>query len=438
MRADGRRPGVQQTRQARGRQVRADRPEAPAPSATTPAESAAPKEHPAKRAKPAVDSEAVTAPAAAKKRVKTADPPAGSASAPAPEPPSKRQRPAATKPAAEEAAAVAAEKEKEEEALATDGLGVDTGAADAASPGDQRAAEAGGGARPREPGPEDDDDEPDEAAPAWMRNARVISDATGAGEPLESIQLHPAVRAQTSPVTALSSACPAGADDAQGHGHHGLLPRAGGRNPRHHEGCVRRALRNRLLAPRTSAHSRRSAPGVRPARVGAHRQRQDAHLRGADSAGVATRSCCIARELALTERWVPRQSLSSRVVVRLRALVLLPSRDLALQVLSVFQPFCKAMGLKVAPPAYALGCWVPAAACASRRSALPSVSTASPRSSGNSLARRHTTWLARRNSTRVPPAATAGAPRVREPALTLQLTGRAAAGWTFSSRRPAV
>ena len=41
------------------------------------------------------------------------------------------------------------------------------------------------------------------------------------------------------------------------------------------------------------------------------------------------------------------QSLSTRIVTRLRCVVLLPSRDLALQVYHVFQPFCMALGLKV-------------------------------------------------------------------------------------------
>jgi len=41
------------------------------------------------------------------------------------------------------------------------------------------------------------------------------------------------------------------------------------------------------------------------------------------------------------------QSLSGRIVPRLRCVVLLPSRDLALQVYDVFQPFCSALGLKV-------------------------------------------------------------------------------------------
>jgi len=41
------------------------------------------------------------------------------------------------------------------------------------------------------------------------------------------------------------------------------------------------------------------------------------------------------------------QSLASRVVTRLRCVVLLPSRDLALQVFHVFQPFCTALGLRV-------------------------------------------------------------------------------------------
>ena len=41
------------------------------------------------------------------------------------------------------------------------------------------------------------------------------------------------------------------------------------------------------------------------------------------------------------------QSLSTRIVTRLRCVVLLPSRDLALQVFEVFEPFCAALGLKV-------------------------------------------------------------------------------------------
>jgi hypothetical protein len=41
------------------------------------------------------------------------------------------------------------------------------------------------------------------------------------------------------------------------------------------------------------------------------------------------------------------QSLSTRVLTRLRALILLPSRDLALQVLRVLQPFATVLGLKV-------------------------------------------------------------------------------------------
>lgn len=40
-------------------------------------------------------------------------------------------------------------------------------------------------------------------------------------------------------------------------------------------------------------------------------------------------------------------ALSSRVVPRLRALVLLPTRDLALQVKAVFDPFCAELGLRV-------------------------------------------------------------------------------------------
>jgi ATP-dependent RNA helicase DDX51/DBP6 len=38
-------------------------------------------------------------------------------------------------------------------------------------------------------------------------------------------------------------------------------------------------------------------------------------------------------------------ALRTRVVVRLRALVLLPTRELVAQVVDVFQPFCDAVGL---------------------------------------------------------------------------------------------
>ena len=40
-------------------------------------------------------------------------------------------------------------------------------------------------------------------------------------------------------------------------------------------------------------------------------------------------------------------SLKNRLLVRLRALVVLPTRDLALQVYAVFLPLCKAVGLHV-------------------------------------------------------------------------------------------
>ncbi len=45
-----------------------------------------------------------------------------------------------------------------------------------------------------------------------------------------------------------------------------------------------------------------------------------------------------------------QQTLLNRVVVRLRALVILPNRDLALQVKSVFDLLCEGTDLKVSRP----------------------------------------------------------------------------------------
>jgi superfamily II DNA/RNA helicase len=51
---------------------------------------------------------------------------------------------------------------------------------------------------------------------------------------------------------------------------------------------------------------------------------------------------------------VCRQTLLNRVVVRLRALVILPNRDLALQVKSVFDLLCEGTDLKVSQPPFTL------------------------------------------------------------------------------------
>jgi len=45
--------------------------------------------------------------------------------------------------------------------------------------------------------------------------------------------------------------------------------------------------------------------------------------------------------------FVTMQILSKRVVTRLRALIVLPTRDLVLQVREVFEQFCRGTGLKV-------------------------------------------------------------------------------------------
>jgi hypothetical protein len=44
---------------------------------------------------------------------------------------------------------------------------------------------------------------------------------------------------------------------------------------------------------------------------------------------------------------VNAQALRNRIITRLRAVVVLPTRDLALQVEAVFKPLCEPLGLKV-------------------------------------------------------------------------------------------
>jgi ATP-dependent RNA helicase DDX51/DBP6 len=51
-----------------------------------------------------------------------------------------------------------------------------------------------------------------------------------------------------------------------------------------------------------------------------------------------------------------RQTLLNRVVVRLRALVILPNRDLALQVKSVFDLLCEGTDLNVRTRTHAQSC----------------------------------------------------------------------------------
>jgi hypothetical protein len=83
---------------------------------------------------------------------------------------------------------------------------------------------------------------------------------------------------------------------------------------------------------------------ARSLRIGPHRKRKDAELRRAHCRGaVSVRLSGPPCSLILR----PSQTLAPRVVTRLRALVLLPTRDLVAQVRETFEAFGKGTGLKV-------------------------------------------------------------------------------------------